>query len=244
MPDAKRKVALVTGANKGIGFAIAQKLARLGMTVLVAARDPSRGEPAAAQIREEGLDAEYLRLDVTEAASVEAAARMVNEKFSRLDILINNAAIASDTMLPPSEASLDNIRKVFETNFFGVIAVTQAMLPLLRKSAAGRIVNLTSGLGSLSRQSDPGWPFRAFNILGYNSSKTALNAFTVSLANELHSTSIKVNAASPGACRTDLNNNTGTRSPEEGAETPVWLATLPDDGPSGGFFLDRQAVPW
>jgi NAD(P)-dependent dehydrogenase (short-subunit alcohol dehydrogenase family) len=147
-------------------------------------------------------------------------------------------------MLPPSEASLDNIRKVFETNFFGVIAVTQAMLPLLRKSAAGRIVNLTSGLGSLSRQSDPGWPFRAFNILGYNSSKTALNAFTVSLANELHSTSIKVNAASPGACRTDLNNNTGTRSPEEGAETPVWLATLPDDGPSGGFFLDRQAVPW
>jgi NAD(P)-dependent dehydrogenase (short-subunit alcohol dehydrogenase family) len=244
MVDGKGKVALVTGANKGIGYAIAQKLARLGMTVLVAARDPSKGEPAAARIREEGLDAQYLRLDVTKAASVEAAARTVNKRFSQLDVLVNNAAIASDGTLPPSQASLDKIREVFETNFFGVIAVTQAMLPLLRKSRAGRIVNLTSGLGSLSLQSDPDWPFRVFNILGYNSSKTALNAFTVSLANELQGTSIKVNAASPGACRTDLNNNTGTRSPEEGAETPVWLATLPDDGPTGGFFLDRQAVPW
>lgn len=239
------KVALVTGANKGIGFAIAQKLARLGTSVLVGARDSSRGEQAAARIRQEGLDAQYLKLDVTEAVSVEDAARAVNERFGRLDILINNAAIASDTTLPPSEASLDNIRKVFETNFFGVIAVTQAMLPLLRKSAAGRIVNLTSGLGSLSMQSDPAWPFRASNILGYNSSKTALNAFTVSLANELRGTSIKVNAASPGGpCRTDMNNNTGTRSPEEGAETPLWLATLPDDGPTGGFFRDRQVVPW
>ena len=189
------------------------------MSVLVAARDSSRGEQAAARIRQEGMDAQYLKLDVTEAVSVDDAARTVNERFSQLDILINNAAIAADTILPPSEASLDNIRKVFETNFFGVIAVTQAMLPLLRKSAAGRIVNLTSGLGSLSLQSDPGWPFRAFNILGYNSSKTALNAFTVSLANELRGTSIKVNAASPGSCRTDLNSNTGTRSPEEGAET-------------------------
>ena len=244
MADARGKVALVTGASKGIGFAIAQKLARLGMSVLVAARDSSRGEQAAARIRQEGMDAQYLKLDVTEAVSVDDAVRTVNEKFSRLDILINNAEIAADTILPPSEASLDNIRKVFETNFFGVIAVTQAMLPLLRKSAAGRIVNLTSGLASLSMQSDPGCPFRAFNILGYNSSKTALNAFTVSLANELRGTSIKVNAVSPGACRTDLNNNTGTRSPEEGAETPVWLATLPDDGPTGGLFLDLQVVPW
>jgi NAD(P)-dependent dehydrogenase (short-subunit alcohol dehydrogenase family) len=192
------KVALVTRANKGIGFAIAQKLARLKMTVQVGARDSSRGEQAAARIWQEGLDAQYVKLDVTQGVSVEDAARTVNERFGRLDILINNAAIASDTTLPPSEASLDNIRKVFETNFFGVIAVTQAMLPLLRKSAAGRIVNLTSGLGSLSRQSDPVWPFRVFNILGYNSSKTALNAFTVSLANELRGTSIKVNAASPG----------------------------------------------
>jgi NAD(P)-dependent dehydrogenase (short-subunit alcohol dehydrogenase family) len=244
MIDAEGRVALVTGANRGIGFAIAQKLARLRMTVLIAARDPSKGEQAAAIIRKEGLDVQYLRLDVTQAASVEAAARTVSQRFSQLDILVNNAAIASDATLPPSQSSLDNIRKVFETNFFGVIAVTQAMLPLLRRSAAARIVNLTSGLGSLSLQSDPDWPFRVFSILGYNSSKTALNAFTVSLANELRGTSIKVNAASPGASRTDLNNNTGTRSPEEGAETPVWLATLPDDGPTGGFFLDRQVVPW
>lgn len=242
--DFSGKIVLVTGANKGIGFEIARKLGALGFIVLLGARDATKGEAAAARLRSEGIDVRVLHLDVTNPATIEEAAKFIGEKFGRLDVLVNNAGVLPDRE-PPSRAPLTGVRQVFETNFFGVIAVTQAMLPLLRKSAAARIVNLSSAIGSLTMHSDPASGFRQeWNVLGYNSSKTALNAFTVFLANELHDTAIKVNSADPGYCKTDMNYNTGPRDPAEGAETAVWLATLPADGPTGGFFYDRQPLPF
>jgi NAD(P)-dependent dehydrogenase (short-subunit alcohol dehydrogenase family) len=157
---------------------------------------------------------------------------------------VNNAAIIHDRRLLPSTTPLDTIREVFEPNFFGTVAATQTLLPLLRKSAAGRIVNLSSGLGSLTLHSDPRGPFDDWMVLGYSASKAALNMFTVQLARELRDTPIKVNAASPGWIKTDMGGPEAPGTPEQGADTPVWLATLPADGPSGGFFSERQPLPW
>jgi NAD(P)-dependent dehydrogenase (short-subunit alcohol dehydrogenase family) len=241
-----RKVALITGANKGIGYEIARQLGGQGFTVLVGARDEAKGAEAAARLRDERLDAQAVKLDVTDAATIAAAKKFVEERFGKLDILVNNAAIigkhAWDTA--PSELALEHIREVFETNFFGVIAVTQAFAPLLKKSDAGRIVNVSSGLGSLTQLSDRNNAFYTLNILDYNASKTALNAFTVSLAKEFQGTPIKVNAADPGYTATDMNAHSGTQTVEEGADTAVWLATLPDDGPTGGYFSSRRPIPW
>jgi NAD(P)-dependent dehydrogenase (short-subunit alcohol dehydrogenase family) len=165
------------------------------------------------------------------------------EDFGKLDILVNNAGIAIDDA-PPSELNMDALHRTYETNVFGPVAVTRAMLPLLRKSSAGRIVNMSSGLGSLTLSNDPAWRFAHVNLLAYNSSKTALNAATVQFAKELHDTPIKVNAADPGYTATDLNNHAGTRSVEQGARAAVRLATLPADGPTGGFFDDEGPLPW
>jgi NAD(P)-dependent dehydrogenase (short-subunit alcohol dehydrogenase family) len=236
------RVAVVTGANKGIGFEIARQLARRGHTVYVGARDPARGREAAEKLRGEGLDARPLPLDVTDDASVAAAAAAL-EEVGRLDALVNNAGVAIDDG-PPSRVSQDALRRTYETNVFGVVRVTQALLPLLRRSDAGRIVNLSSSLGSLARNSDPSWPFASVKLLAYNSSKSALNAITVQLAWELRDTPIKVNAADPGYVATGMNRHQGVRSVEQGAATPVRLATLPADGPSGGFFDDAGPVPW
>ncbi|MGK4007984.1 SDR family oxidoreductase [Sorangium sp. So ce1036] len=235
-------IALVTGANKGIGLAIARELARRGALVLVGARDPGRGEAAAAQIRAEGGDARALALDVTRADTIAAAAAWIRAELGRLDVLVNNAGIAK--VGAPSATALADVRAVFETNVFGVIAVTQAMLPLLREAPAGRIVNVSSRLGSLTAISDPAFPNRGIGGVAYGPSKSALNAVTVAFAQELAGTPIKVNAACPGYTATDLTNHKGPRSVAEGAREPVRLALLGPDGPTGTFSDDDGPIPW
>jgi len=239
----ERRIALVTGANKGIGHEIARQLGRQDVTVYIGARDEGRGRSAVEKLRAEGMDARPLRLDVTDPASVAAAAHTIAADAGRLDILVNNAAVALDDA-PPSRLSLDVLRRTYDTNVFGLVSVTQAMLPLLRRSKAGRIVNLSSGLGSLARNSDPKWPFAGVKYLAYNTSKTAVNAITVQFAHELRDTPIKVNAADPGYVATDMNRHQGVRSVEQGAATPVRLATLHPDGPTGGYFNDDGPIPW
>jgi NAD(P)-dependent dehydrogenase (short-subunit alcohol dehydrogenase family) len=248
----ERRVSLVTGANKGIGLQIAKELAARGFTVLVGSRDLQRGEAAAKTI--DG-NARALALDVTDPKSIAAAAERIRNELGRLDVLINNAAISHapkpgmsfEDMLQaglPSVASAAEVRAVFETNVFGVIAVTQAMLPLLREAPEGRIVNVSSEVGSLTRQSDPSYPYRSIHSVSYSPSKTALNAITVAFANELATTRIKVNAACPGFTATDLNDFHGTRSVQEGAREPVRLALLGPDGPTGTFSNDDGVIPW
>lgn len=238
-----RTIALVTGANKGIGLEIARQLGRLGMTVLVGARNQGRGQEAACTLRSDGVDALYVRIDVTDQASIDAAAQWIRGAYGRLDVLVNNTGIQIDDQ-PPSLLKAETLRRTYDTNFFGPVAVTQAMLPLLRQSRAGRVVNLSSVLGSLTAMTDPRSEFYERNLLGYNASKAALNMATVAFAKELRATGIKVNSADPGYTATDLNGHRGTRSVQQAARAAVRLATLPDDGPSGGFFDDEGRVPW
>jgi NAD(P)-dependent dehydrogenase (short-subunit alcohol dehydrogenase family) len=244
-------VALVTGANKGIGFEISRILAESGIFVWMAGRDPARIEDAATSLKKTGLAVESV--DVTNPASVEAAAQQVEKVSGALDILVNNAGIVNERRLnpagtsepiPPSQLELDTLRQTYETNVFGVFTVTKAFLPLLRKSSAGRIVNMSSGLGSLTQRSDPKWMYSAVNALAYCSSKTAVNGITVAFAKELQDTAIKVNAADPGYCATDLNGHSGPRTPIQGAEIAVRLATLPADGPTCGYLDENGVVPW
>jgi NAD(P)-dependent dehydrogenase (short-subunit alcohol dehydrogenase family) len=249
----ENKVALVTGANKGIGYAIASELTARGFTVLVGARDPARGEAAAKRI---GGDARASALDVTCGASIAAAAARIRREFGRLDVLVNNAAIALSATARarlagdirrsgvPSEVSLEDVRAVFETNVFGVIAVTQAMLPLIREAPAGRIVNVSSRIGSLTAITDPAFPMRGIGGLAYGPSKTALNAVTIAFAQELEGTAIKVNLACPGHTATDINGHTGSRTVAEAAREPVRLALLGPDGPTGTFSNDAGPIPW
>ncbi len=239
-----KKIALVTGANKGIGFEISRQLAQQGMTVVIGARDETRGAEAAAKLRDEGLDAHHLRLDVTDASTIEPLPRFFEERFGRLDILVNNAGILLDEGTPPSALDMEVLRQTFEANFFGAFAVTKALLPLIRRSEAGRIVNVSSQLGSLADISDPDSAYAGFVSFAYPASKVALNALTALLAKELRGTSVKVNSADPGWVRTDMGTAAAPLAPEEGADTPVWLATLPADGPSGGFFSSRQPMAW
>jgi NAD(P)-dependent dehydrogenase (short-subunit alcohol dehydrogenase family) len=240
-----RCIALVTGANKGIGQEISLQLAvRHNMTVLIGARNASRGGEAAEKLSAAGHDARAVLLDVTDQQTIDTAARWIEAEFGRLDVLVNNAGIFLEGQVPPSQLEIDVLRRTYETNVFGAFAVTKAMLPLLRRSAAGRIVNVSSGLGSLAQNSDPNWEYAFAKFLAYNSSKTAVNAMTVQFAVELKDTGIKVNAADPGYTATDLNEHRGTRSVTQGAAIAVRLATLPPDGPTGGFFNDSGPVPW
>ena len=246
-----KPVALVTGANQGIGLQIARELAANGYTVLVGSRNFERGEEAAKSI---GADARALQLDVTDQASIAAAAERIRIELGRLDLLVNNAAISHAgrpgrslaEILQSSRASvasLDEVRAVFETNVFGVIAVTQAMLPFLREAPAGRIVNVTSGVGSLTLNADPNCPYRSGFGVVYAASKTALNAITLSFAIELESTNIKVNAAGPGFTATALNNFEGIETVEQGARNPVRVA-LDVNGPTGTFTSADGPLPW
>jgi NAD(P)-dependent dehydrogenase (short-subunit alcohol dehydrogenase family) len=249
MPDTR--VALVTGANKGIGLQIAKDLAAHGFTVFVGSRDLERGEAAAKSV---GADARALQLDVTDQASITAAAERIRNEVGRLDVLVNNAGItnAGKPGRPLQEmaqsgllsvVSLDEVRTVWETNVFGVIAVTQAMLALLRQAPAARIVNISSGGGSLALNANPENPHRRM-FGNYSASKSALNAITVAFGVDLESEGIKVNAADPGFTQTDLNNNQGTGSVEEAAREPMRLALLGADGPTGTFSNNNGPVPW
>lgn len=238
------KIALITGANKGTGFATARQLGERGVVVLVGARDETRGKEAASALTGDGITAVPLRIDVTDPGRVAEAAREIGQRYGRLDILVNNAGVAGGFTGTPGQASAADLREVYETNVFGVVTVTHAMLPLLRLSAAGRIVNLSSHLGSLTLNSDPMSPFADVNMIAYQSSKTALNAVTVAYAKDLCGTPIKVNAAFPGMVATDLNHHRGDRTPAEGAVIVVRLALLEEDGPSGQCLSDDGPVPW
>jgi NAD(P)-dependent dehydrogenase (short-subunit alcohol dehydrogenase family) len=226
--------ALITGANKGIGFETARLLGERKITVLLGARDKALGEKAAHTLRERDIDAQFIHLDVTDDASITQAAAWIESEHGKLDILVNNAGIArGDGRGKPSETTLATLRTVYETNVFGVVAVTNAMLPLLRRAPAARIVNVSSEVGSITSMTDPESPLWPMASVPYPSSKTALNMITAMYAKELRDTPIKVNAANPGYCATDLNRNSGFRTAEQGAEVSVHLATLPEDGPSG-----------
>ena len=240
------RIALITGANKGIGLETARQLAlNHYCTVLIGARDQTKGEAAAGRLREEGLDARPLLLDVTDRSSIEKAVAAVEQEFGRLDILINNAGTMLDNPAAKvSEQTLEVWRKTFETNFFGVVAVTQAFLPLLLKSEAGRIVNVSSILGSISLHADPRSVIYDNKIPAYSCSKAALNAYAVQLAYELKSTSIKVNAAHPGWVKTELGGAEAPMEIVDGAKTSVALATLDADGASGSYQHMGKALPW
>jgi len=250
----EKPIALVTGANQGIGLQIAKDLVTHGFTVLVGSRNFQRGEAAAKTI--DG-DARAIQLDVTDSASIAAAAERIRKEFGHLDVLINNAAISHTGKMTsrsieeytqltrPSIVSLDEVRAVWETNVFGVLAVYQAMLPLLRKAPAARIINVSSGVGSLTMNSDPKWHYRSIFSPVYPASKTALNAITVAMAIELEATGIKVNAVSPGYTKTNLNNYAGSETVEEGAAEAVRVALLGPDGPTGTFTHAKMGpLPW
>ncbi|MGW1741739.1 SDR family oxidoreductase [Nocardia sp. NPDC001965] len=231
-------IALITGANRGIGFETARLLAERGATVLIGARDSGRGRAAAEKLAAGGGDARFLRLDVTDADSIAVAASGIDTEFGHLDILVNNAGIPGrlDGDGTPSATTPDTLREVFETNVFGPVAVTNAMLPLLRRATAARIVNTSSEVGSMALAADPDGPLWPMAAITYPTSKTALTMITLMYAKELRDTAIKVNAANPGYCATDFNGNTGFRTAAQGAEPVVHLATLPDDGPTGQFW--------
>ena len=236
-------ISLVSGANKGIGFEIARGLARAGHHVLVGCRDGAAGEAAAAAIRGDGGRADPLPLDVADDGSIAAAAAAVGERFGRLDVLVNNAGVALDGRSPG--ASLRSVfRDTFDVNVFGLACLTEAMAPLLAKAAHPRVVNVSSGLGSLALATDPASPYAAVKPPAYNSSKSAVNMLTVIYAARFREQGIKVNAADPGYCSTDLNNHSGPRTPAQGAIAAVRLATLDDAGPTGGYFDEAGPVPW
>ncbi|MFI5524469.1 SDR family oxidoreductase [Streptomyces platensis] len=239
----EQTIALVTGANKGIGYEIATGLGTLGWRVGVGARDEERRETAVAKLRAAGVDAFGVPLDVTDDASVTDAARLIEDTAGRLDVLVNNAGITGSGPQMPTTVDVATVRAAVETNVIGVIRVTNAMLPLLRRSPSPRIVNMSSGVGSLTRQTTPGTDTGPVSV-AYAPSKTFLNAVTVQYAKELSDTNILINAGCPGYCATDLNDFRGFRTPEQGAAIALRLATLPDDGPTGGFFDDEGEVPW
>ena len=245
MPQVKQ-VALITGANKGIGFEVARQLGQRGIIILVGARNDERGQDAARTLQAEGIDARGVQLDVTDQASIDAAAAAIDADYGKLDILVNNAGISvREQGTPPSALDLGDLRRTYETNFFGAFAVTKAMLPLLRRAEAGRIVNQSSNMGSLTYASDPDSVYSEMPpLLAYCSSKTAMNALTVFFARELLDTPIKINAVNPGYCATDLNGHSGYLTAAQGAEAAVRYATIGADGPTGGFFEADGMVPW
>jgi len=241
-----KKVALISGANKGIGFETARQLGQQGITVILGARDLAKGEAAAEQLKKEGIDARAVKLDVVNPADVKAVAATIEKDYGKLDILVNNAGISLEPFFGNSTltTSEEALRQTFDTNFFSVVAVTKELLPLLKKSEAGRIVNVSSILGSLSLHATEGSPIYEAKVFGYNASKAALNSFTIHLAHELKGTKIKVNSAHPGWVKTDMGTDAAPMEVVDGAKTEVELATLGPDGPNGGYFHLGEAISW
>lgn len=238
------KIALITGANKGIGFEVARGLARAGHLALLGARNFTAGAKAAAQLCAEGLEARAIELDLDRPDTLAAAAAVIAAEYNRLDVLVNNAGVLDIEDGAPSTVGMSALRRVMETNFIGAAAVAQIMLPLLRAANAARIVNVSSGLGSLTLNADPNWEFAPFKLLGYNASKAAMNMLTVQLAWELRDTPIKVNSSDPGYTATDLNGNQGSQTVQQGAAETIRLALLPATGPTGGFFETAGPRAW
>lgn len=251
--DSQDKVAFITGANKGLGFETARELGELGIAVVMGSRDESKGQAAAEALKAKGIEkVEAVRFDVNRPEDHQWIARHLEERFGKLDILVNNAGISRDPgdfgdaggINSTSTVTSEVLRETFDTNFFAVVALTQTLLPLIRRAPAGRIVNLSSILGSLGLHGDPKSPIYAMKAFAYDASKTALNAFTVHLAHELRDTKIKVNSAHPGWVKTDMGGLAAPMELSEGGKTSVQLATLPDDGPTGGFFHLGKPIPW
>jgi NAD(P)-dependent dehydrogenase (short-subunit alcohol dehydrogenase family) len=242
----QKKVALITGANRGIGLETARQLGKEGVTILVAARELSKSEAAVAELKKEGIDARPIKLDVDNPADYKAAADKIEKQFGVLDILINNAGIMLDGRKgnETSTTSPEILKKTFGTNFFAVVALTQTLLPLLKKSKAGRIVNLSSILGSNTLHATKGSFIYDAKTFAYDASKVALNSFTIHLAHELQGTKIKVNSAHPGWVKTEMGGEGAMLEIEDGAKTSVALATLPDDGPTGAYIHLGEALPW
>ncbi|WP_343676759.1 SDR family oxidoreductase [Paraburkholderia heleia] len=238
------RIALVTGANKGIGLEIARQLAQAGTLVIIGARDPERADEALKNLTSQGLVVQSVLIDLNRPSSILAAAETIRVEHGKLDILVNNAGIVDVEDGPPTSSSPEAVRRILDTNFVGTLAVTQAMLPLLRRSQAARIVNLSSSLGSLKLNGDPTSPYYAARLIGYNASKAALNMLTVQLAEELKETTIVVNSVSPGYVKTDLTGHRGFMTAEEGAKLPVRYALLGEGAVSGKFVEPNGETPW
>ena len=245
-----QKIAFITGGNRGLGFQTALELKATGAKVVIGSRNLAAGKLAVTKLREAGVDADLLEFDITKAEDAQVAYDYFNSRYGRLDLLVNNAGIAAGTFPgagpehSAGEVPAQTLHRIFETNFFAQVALTNALLPLVRKSDAGRIVNLSSILGSLTLQADPKSPLYHAKSFAYDASKTALNAYTIHLAYELRDTGIKVNSAHPGWVKTDMGGEQAPMELSEGAKTSVALATLPADGPSGGYFHLGKPLPW
>lgn len=239
------KTALITGANKGIGLETVKQLSKLGYQVFLGSRNELKGLEAIDELKKFGItNVKMVELDVTNSESIKSAFNTISLSISTLDLLINNAGILGEMPQQASNNSIENLKNIYETNFFGAIQTTQVFLELLKKSENPRIVNVSSDLGSLTQNSNPDYPFYEVKLLGYNSSKTALNAFTVALAYELKDTNFKINSVNPGYTATDLNGFTGTQPVEKAAEIIVKYATIDGNGPSGQFISDYGITPW
>lgn len=247
MSALQQRIALITGANRGIGFETAKKLAEQGIKVIIGARDPQKGAQAVEQLKQLGHDAEYLHYDAALAHSPHTVAAALESRFSKLDILVNNAGILKEELIGQNNTltvDQDTLKTTFEANFFAVVALTQALLPLLQRSPAARIVNVSSILGSQTLHSTPDSPIEVAKGLAYNASKSALNMFTIHLAHALKDTHIKVNSAHPGWVKTDLGGPHAPMELSDSWKTSIRLATLDADGPSGAYFHEEQALPW
>jgi len=247
MSTSQQRIALITGGNRGIGFETAKKLGEQGIKVIIGARDPHKGEQAVAELKALGVDAEYVHYDATQASASQAVATALESRFGKLDILVNNAGILKEELIGQNNTlsvDQDTLKTTFEANFFAVVALTQALLPLLQRSPAARIVNLSSILGSQTLHSTPNSPIEVAKGLAYNASKSALNMFTIHLAHALKDSHIKVNSAHPGWVKTDLGGPNAPMEISDSWKTSVRLATLDEQGPTGGYFHEDQPLPW
>ncbi len=231
-----KRVAVVTGANRGIGFETCRQLANKEIRVILTSRDEAKGKAAAEKLQAEELDVSYHPLDVTDSDSVQRLAQFIKDEYGKLDILVNNAGVLIDSSDSLLNTKMDTLRETIDTNLSGPLLLCQALIPLMQQRNYGRVVNVSSGAGQLSDMTS-GYP-------SYRISKTALNALTRIIAYELKGTNILVNALCPGWVKTDMGGANASKTPAEGADTVMWLATLPDNGPTGNFFRDRQPIPW
>jgi NAD(P)-dependent dehydrogenase (short-subunit alcohol dehydrogenase family) len=244
MPKHDKRVALVTGGNRGIGYAISRSLAQRGIMVILGVRDPNMGAKACSRLQGEDLDVNFELLDVTAEDSVTTAVKHIQSQFGRLDILVNNAGIMIDSAETALDVNRSTIEKTLQTNVLGPLMLCQNCVALMRAGGYGRIVNMSSTLGSLSEMVDPNSAYAGVGTPAYRLSKAALNAVTTLVAREVRNDNILVNSACPGWVRTELGGEQAPLTPEQGADTPVWLATLPDGGPTGGFYRERTRIPW